>query len=516
MGTDHVETEERFDLDETDALPDFATLPDVRSVSTVHYGLVATYVDTPDLKLAATGISLSRRTGGEDAGWHLKLPTERARLEVHLPLGRAVKTAPVALRRVVAGIVRGQGLAPIVTIRTDRRVLRLHDERGDVLAEVADDRVSAEPLGAAADLAPSSWREAEVELIAADPSLLVATGQLMTAAGFVRSDSASKPARALRDRLSVDAGLDGPTPGKNDAAAEVIRLRLASQLAGLRRLDPWVRHGAPDAVHDMRVTVRRLRNALASYRPFLQRDTTEPLRDELGWLAALLGGPRDCEVLHQLLSSMLDGEPADLVRGPVRTRIDRDLDERWAAVRAELLAGMASPRYFDLVDRLDAFAQAPPWTARAMKPACLVLPQRLDHDWKRLRTRVRAAQGPDAAGDHAAGLHEVRKAAKRVRYAAEALVPLYGTDAARMAEVHERIQTLLGDHHDGAVAQAALIELADRASAAGDNTFTFGILHGRLEAREAALAAAFEPAWRDSVAARGRHRVGSPQVSADR
>ena len=61
----------------------------------------------------------------------------------------------------------------------------------------------------------------------------------------------------------------------------------------MRRLDPAVRLDADDAVHKMRVAVRRLRSTLATYRRLLDRDVTEPLRDELKWLGGVLGAVRD-------------------------------------------------------------------------------------------------------------------------------------------------------------------------------------------------------------------------------
>ena len=481
MTADHREVEDKYDLDGSTVLPDFTSLKGVRSVSTVEQELVATYFDTADLALARAGVVLRRRTGGDDAGWHLKLPMDGARLEMAAPLGRAVRTPPAALRRVVVGIVRDRPLEDIVTIRTDRCVHRLHDKHGEVLAEVADDRVSTEPETDAPGLTPMTWREAEVELVAASPSLLGHAADLMSAVGARRSDHPSKLTRALGDRLPPTVPITLPRPKKNGPAADVIQLRLLEQVAAVRRLDVWVRHGAPESVHDLRVTLRRLRHALASYRPFLDREQSEPLRDELGWLAALLGGPRDCEVLHQVLGSLVDDEPRGLVRGPVRVRIDRDFRQQYGAARAELISAMTSQRYFDLVDGLEAFAQAPPWTEAAGRKAGRVLSERLDHDWKRLRSRVRGARAAlgTGVGEGVFDLHDVRKGAKRVRYAAEALVPLFGKDASRMVKAHERIQTVLGDLHDGLEAQVALVRLADDAATAGENAFTYGVLHTR-------------------------------------
>lgn len=512
MTSDHREVEKKFDLDDASELPDLLGLPGVSSVTAHDHLLEATYFDTPDLALAAAGVTLRRRTGGDDAGWHLKLPVEGARQEVHAPLGRATRTPPLALRAIVAGVVREQPLSAVVSLRTERRLQRLHDEVGTVLAEVADDRVAAEPATPGAPgLAPMKWREAEVELVSAGPSLLEAAADLLVSAGAARSTSASKLGRALGDRRPVAETVDWPRPRKKGPAADLIQLRLLEQVSVLRHMDPLVRHDAPDAVHAMRVAIRRLRNALASYGGFLDPAQTQPLRDELGWLAALLGGPRDNEVLHGLLLGLVDQERSDLVRGPVRRRIDRDLSARYRTAREELLTSLTSARYFELIDRLDDFAHQPPWTDRAHEQVRHVLPERLDRDWKRLRKRVRAAAEPaevEDAREYAGRLHAVRKAAKRVRYAAEPLVPLYGKSAARTVRAHERIQTVLGDDHDTAVAQHALLELADHAAAEGENAFSYGLLHARVERSPAERAATLDQAWRASAKARAKHRVG--------
>jgi CHAD domain-containing protein len=507
MTTSHHEVENKYRLDESTVLPDFVTIPGVRSVSVDGHRLVATYFDTPDLALATTGVTLRRRTGGEDAGWHLKLPTATGRLEIAVPLGRAVKNPPAALRSVVAGLVRDSELAPVVVVRTDRQTRRLFDKRGEVLAEVADDRVEAEavPTGASGP-ALTTWREAEVELVSGGPSLLVWASDLMASVGAKRSVSPSKLAQALGDRLPRPA-VRLPEPGKKSPAADVIQLRLLTQVTALRRLGPFVRYEAPEAVHDLRVTARRLRHALASYRDFLDPARTEPLRDELGWLAALLGGPRDAEVLREVLRAVLEDVPEPLVRGPIRARVETHVGQRYDAARADLLTALDSDRYFALVDGLRSLAEQPPWSDPAQKKAGRALTKALDHDWKRMRARVlRVAEEGGLEASAPGDVHDVRKAAKRVRYAAEALTPLPGKGATRMASAHERIQTVLGDKHDADEAQAALLDLADRAHAAGEDTFSYGLLHARLDARSGAFAAEFEAAWEQSLTARARLR----------
>jgi CHAD domain-containing protein len=97
-----------------------------------------------------------------------------------------------------------------------------------------------------------------------------------------------------------------------------------------------------------------------------------------------------------------------------------------------------------------------------------------------LKKHVRAlhveSDGP--AGD--AALHEVRKSAKRLRYAAEAAAPVFGKRATTLARAAEEIQEILGDHQDSVVTRALLRELA--ATHRGKSVFTYGRLHA-LEQR---------------------------------
>ena len=94
-----------------------------------------------------------------------------------------------------------------------------------------------------------------------------------------------------------------------------------------------------------------------------------------------------------------------------------------------------------------------------------------------------------------ARLHEVRKAAKRARYAAEPLVGVYGKDAKRFVKAMKRIQSLLGEQHDTVAARIRLRSMADHAAEEGEDTFTLGVLHAHEEREGDELEAAFGPVW---------------------
>jgi inorganic triphosphatase YgiF len=198
---DHLEIEQKFDVDEDFARPDFgAGLDGVTAADPVTYHLAATYFDTPDERLAANKITLRRRTGGPDAGWHLKLPeAQDARRELQEPLGaNGHDTVPERFAARVAAVTQGQPLTPIAQLDTERTVVTLTGTDGRVVAEVADDVVTARRLrGSASGLAPQRWREIEVEVPVAAPALQRAAAGLLREAGARPAGHASKLARVL-------------------------------------------------------------------------------------------------------------------------------------------------------------------------------------------------------------------------------------------------------------------------------------------------------------------------------
>jgi inorganic triphosphatase YgiF len=148
MTKNHPEIEDKYAVGPEDRLPELGTLAEVASVSgPTQQDLETTYFDTAALTLTTVGITVRRRAGGDDAGWHVKLPTSKGRYEVHAPLGRSRTTVPKRLRDLLMASVREQGLAPIAKVSTHRTVRWLTDAGGRVLAEVADDEVTTQALG---------------------------------------------------------------------------------------------------------------------------------------------------------------------------------------------------------------------------------------------------------------------------------------------------------------------------------------------------------------------------------
>jgi inorganic triphosphatase YgiF len=199
--TEHLEIERKFDVSTGFTVPDLAAVPGCAAVGgPVTHHLSATYYDTPGNRLAASKITLRRRTGGTDEGWHLKLPAgQDARREIRAPLAAGDEArVPEELASQVAGVTGGLPLAPIAFLHTERTVLTLLHATGRVLAEIADDLVTARREGAAGE--SLRWREVEVEVPedSADTRLaLEGTARLLLAAGAAPAASGSKLARLL-------------------------------------------------------------------------------------------------------------------------------------------------------------------------------------------------------------------------------------------------------------------------------------------------------------------------------
>src|SRR6266566_1842563 len=158
------ETERKYEFEPGVALPSLHDLPSVSRVSDLaEQTLEAEYYDTADLRLVRSGVTLRRRRGGSDPGWHLKLPLNGdARREIRLPLGRTGRGVPAELAGLVRAYARGEALQPVALVTTERHGRVLLDHSGDSLAELVEDEVSARTLGESTTL--THWREAEIEL----------------------------------------------------------------------------------------------------------------------------------------------------------------------------------------------------------------------------------------------------------------------------------------------------------------------------------------------------------------
>jgi CHAD domain-containing protein len=503
-----TEIERTFDVDPATVLPTVVGIDGVaRMGQAVELELEAVYFDTIELDLARRGVTLRRRTGGTDEGWHLKLPRGGdTRIELRRPLGRATRTVPRPLLEPVRGLVRDRRLVPVARIDTRRREHVLLDAEDAALAHLCDDHVRTEQLHVGAEV--HEWREWEVELATGDDALLDLVEELFRDAGAERAQAPSKLARTLADLLPAAPPPMRTKELRRAAAGVVVAHQLRRQVEELLEQDRRVRLGEAGSVHQMRIAARRLRSALKTYAPlFTDGAATASLREELRWLGRALSPARDAQVLRQRLLGLVAAEPDDLVLGPVAALVDDDLRAAEQAARTETLAALGDARYFRLLDDLDDLVQTPTFTADGERPARTVFPRLLQRDARRLRRAVKEVRRTEDREHRDVALHNVRKKAKSLRYAAESTTPVLGKQAARLAASAKAIQQILGEFQDTVMSRRVLRDHGARAHVAGQNGFTYGRLHMLEEANAEAAVRQFEDAWARLSLKRLRRRL---------
>ncbi|CAM5601254.1 CYTH and CHAD domain-containing protein [Streptomyces aurantiogriseus] len=471
------------------------------------HDLDAVYYDTADLRLTRTSAILRRRTGGSDAGWHLKLPlADDTREEIRAPLQEEI---PDSLSDLALSRTRGARLEPVVRIRSSRAVRDLVDADGALLAEVVLDQVRADSLRPEGGHA--SWAELEVELAAdGDTALLERVDKALGKEGFARSTAPSKLTRALKETTpDAESAPDDPADVPSGSAGEQVLAYVSEQARTIVDLDPAVRRDLPDSVHRMRVACRRLRSCLRSYRSLLDREVTDPVRADLKWLGGELGAERDQEVLMERLREGMEALPRELVLGPAAARLQAWNASRSAEARERSLAALSSPRYVALLEALNRLTTHPPLRPKASRKPAKTLPQAILKEYDRLAGRVERARRKPPGAERDAALHEVRKGAKRLRYAGEAAGPALGKPARRLAKRAKAVQKALGDHHDSVVARDSLRRQAVAAHAAGEPGFTWGLLHGQEQATAAERERQFPQLWKRASKPRLRKALHS-------
>jgi CHAD domain-containing protein len=177
------------------------------------------------------------------------------------------------------------------------------------------------------------------------------------------------------------------------------------------------------------------------------------------------------------------------VLGPVAAQLTRHFSPARADAQRAVVRTLGTKRYLRLLDQLDRLVTDPPLSGRAHRRADKELPKHVRRTYRRTARKVANLDGTDEA------LHDVRKAAKRVRYAAEVAMPAVGKPANRTRKRARTVTKILGDHQDSVVVRPVVRELGAQAHAAGENGFTFGLLHERQRIRADEAEERFGDAW---------------------
>src|SRR3984957_5624503 len=370
-GDDPVEIEWTFDaLDLRPVERWLATLPtlaiETRDGGTVTAlarpprRLVDSYLDCDDWRIARAGFVVRTRRRGRHDEVTLKdnRPAEgsglRQRLEVTEilpPSGLAGLGDDGPVGRRLRAIVGSRRLREVLQVRTRRRPFALRVGGIDVAEVALDDTMIVVGTGQR----PMQLRRVEVEV---QPDWLQALELIVEQ---LRLTCGLQPARLSKFEaglLALGEEIPGvPDLGPTDISAQSTMGDLAfavlrRQLAVVRAKEPGTRLGEdPEELHDMRVATRRLRAALSLFEGVLPV-RAQVFREELGWLAHLLGEVRDLDVQLQNLAGMAASD-VDRIGHGAEGRVDGEgpgplgelaalLDGERGAARAALLRGLDS------------------------------------------------------------------------------------------------------------------------------------------------------------------------------
>ena len=530
----HLEVEVKLAVDDHTNVPDLTQLPGVESMlGTEQHNLSAIYYDTKDLRLTREKITLRRRTGGADDGWHMKLPAGSGRRELRVPIDDPSQV-PAELIEPVRAIVRNEPLAPIAQVDNRRVESRLAGANGEAVGEFCDDHVTAWSLLPGGER--TTWREWELELderVAGTEDgddLIRQATSFFISAGARKSSSPSKLATALGQSVNtaplpphlVSPGLDEDSP----AAAVVNALRAQRDL--IVAWDPKVRADEYDSVHQMRVATREMRSLLETFEGILEGDELGYLEEELKATAGVLGVARDAEVVEERFAELLESDESGLIDDTAKAHIQNDMREDYRAAHRDIVALLNSDEFLELLDAIDGLLAQPPVAVGkherdgaegatredsedgkdseesaedAAEQSREIMLEHLEKAYKKVikRDKLVAEHYHDTdlpretREDY---VHDVRKAVKKLRYATAAAQSA-GIKTGRLSKAAKALQTVLGDFQDAVTSRDRILKLTDAARERGEDTFAYGVLYQRELARGEAALEGYDAAMRE-------------------
>lgn len=442
----------------------------LRTHETVH--LYAIHLDTPDLTLTRSGIAmrLERRArhwdaivdrrgssigmGPHDAPVHVRL-TRRPRLPFPLPDG--------PLHSHLCALLAGRPLHAIVRVETHRRCVKVlpPGTRDDTpaIAELGLDRIR---VSAPDDRHPyARYLNATVRAIGDGPDDLTPVAELLRRECGLLPQTEPVLTSALKARFGAPlVAVNEPAIVAHDTVETAARKIVRRHLGRLRQHDPGARIGDhAEALHDMRVAVRRLRAAVRAFAPGFPARLQKRFTEELRWLGGITGPVRDLDVQLARLRQHSMALPLGHRAGLASLR-EYLLAER-ARRRADLLSGLESQRYFDLLIRLEGFAYGPartqPQDIAARERIASAGAHGIQRALQRLLRRGTEVRGAPTPED----LHALRIRAKRLRYLLEFLHELTGKPGRRLVKRLVELQDLLGTYHDAIVTAEIVRQYAE-------------------------------------------------------
>ena len=356
---------------------------------------------------------------------------------------------------------------PIAVVITERRRLEVTDQGPEDRIEVDDDRVWS-VVGLRRG---PTFHQIEIEATSPNADRLMDDPVGGADRGGAKPTDHAKIADVLGDTLPEPEIVDPPS-GPKISISELVRSAIGSGAVRLLTNDPAARLGSdPEAVHQARVATRRLRSDLKTLGPLLDPAAAGWLRDELAWVGELLGAVRDLDVMIDRIGELATTRGLEPTAA---SAIVTELKDDRRRHHAELVDGLGSRRYIKLVDALIDAGSVPPLAdgIDGEQPARNPLRKLARKAYRRVARGVARLDGAPSDAD----LHEIRKRAKRARYAAELATDALHAEAGPLAERLADLQDVLGELQDVVVAEDRLKMLVRGGRITGEAAFTAGML----------------------------------------
>lgn len=492
-----AETELKFDLGPTDLRRLLRHAALSGPGKTVR--MTTVYYDTADFDLRKAGVSL--RVRQTDEGFVQTLKRARSadmfdRDEWEAPVAGLDLDLAAFSGTPAAKILRKAGaeLVPVFKVAADRTVRTWTS--GDALIEVAVDK--GEVRGG---LGRRRIAELELELKAGERSALFALSRELFAISPVRLSLTSKSERGYR-LVAGGASTKAATPPlapEMTVAQAFAAIARSCLMQIIDAADAFRAEPTPDAIHQTRIGLRRLRSALKIFKQAVSDDRYAWINTEVEWLGDELGGARNLDVFFE---ETFRPVAPDLLDPKVAARYAEQLEKARAAAYRRAEAALGSTRFANLTLELALWIEDGAWReahdeTRANVLGSLIGPFATDA-LDRLRKVVRS-RGDDFRALDIDSRHKLRIRAKRLRYATDFFAKAFGGDGDKKKRKEfesalKALQTSLGRLNDMAQANEAAIEALGGSSSAS-LTFAAGEIVGRLRSREPKMLARAEAAY---------------------
>lgn len=461
------------------------------------------YFDTPDFRLRREGVGLRMRSMGRRRVQTLKTAGE----SVAGLFSRREWEWPASAEQLDFEPILATQLGPLFADGTLAAALRpvfateIRRSRSQVEFEGCRVTVDLDEGAVAAGDRRAPICEAELELAAGEPAALFRLARRVLDSVPFRLACVDKAQQGYALLLGERArpvkwrGLAlSPTLTAAEAFRRIGRACLGQLLENERCL---LASGDPEALHQMRVALRRLRSAARAFRPLFERSAAGTVEDEMRWLLDALGRARDLQVfVAEIVDPVLAAMPGDDALEALR----RDFADRRDAAVGEAAAAVRSGRFAALVLSLGAWVEGEGWVAAGSGPGPLGMPvPAFAAEVLAARERKLRKAGGDIAAMPEAERHRLRIMAKKLRYVAEFFLPLHpGKRARRAVAALADLQERLGRLNDLAVARRMLSAAAEGGDPA--RAWAAGMVVGWHERSARRRIARAEKAWR-------RHRA---------